>query len=291
MSGYRSLRDLRLVPIILIFLNLFAVVIFYLKKAGLDYSWLNLITETELINIGTFLLLFVGFLILTNIKVDATEDVSNFINNKLSYVNYLNIIYLVIVLIIVRDKIVMIAAFNIEVYLLAIYLITRNMYAERLKYVNREHENVLKRQESSVWWRWKIWINPYEKVKFSKRLSAIKIFDIFIIIIVAAIFSNGFSGGIIFLLPVIRSMAFILELIFPAQTSICGVCTEIVEKNESKGSRVYYEIYITDYEKKREFILCVKNHPYIASGQKLTVVHGSISKRAIYVKEMNLDIR
>ena len=291
MSGYRNLREVRLVPIVLIFLNLFAVVIFYLKKAGLNYNWLNVINETDFINIGTFLLLFVGFLILTNIKVEATEEVSDFINKKLSYMNYLNIIYLIIVLIAVRDKIVMMAAFNIEVYLLAIYLTTRNMYAERLRYVKGECEHVLKKQESSVWWRWKIWINPYEKVKFSERLSAIKLFDIISIIIVASIFSNRSVDGIIFLLLIIRPIAFILELIIPVQTSICGICTDIVEKSESKSSRIYYAIYITDYEKKREYILCVRDYPYISSGQKLTVVHGAISKRAIYVKEMNLDIR
>lgn len=291
MSGYRNLREVRLVPIVLIFLNLFAVVIFYLKKAGLNYNWLNVINETDFINIGTFLLLFVGFLILTNIKVEATEEVSDFINKKLSYMNYLNIIYLIIVLIAVRDKIVMMAAFNIEVYLLAIYLTTRNMYAERLRYVKGECEHVLKKQESSVWWRWKIWINPYEKVKFSERLSAIKLFDIISIIIVAYIFSNRSVDGIIFLLLIIRPIAFILELIIPVQTSICGICTDIVEKSESKSSRIYYAIYITDYEKKREYILYVRDYPYISSGQKITVVHGAISKRAIYVKEMNLDIR
>ncbi|CUN81249.1 MULTISPECIES: hypothetical protein [Clostridium] len=291
MSGYRNLREVRLVPIVLIFLNLFAVVIFYLKKAGLNYNWLNVINETDFINIGTFLLLFVGFLILTNIKVEATEEVSDFINKKLSYMNYLNIIYLIIVLIAVRDKIVMMAAFNIEVYLLAIYLTTRNMYAERLRYVKGECEHVLKKQESSVWWRWKIWINPYEKVKFSERLSAIKLFDIISIIIVASIFSNRSVDGIIFLLLIIRPIAFILELIIPVQTSICGICTDIVEKSESKSSRIYYAIYITDYEKKREYILYVRDYPYISSGQKITVVHGAISKRAIYVKEMNLDIR
>lgn len=291
MSGYRNLREVRLVPIVLIFLNLFAVVTFYLKKAGLNYNWLNVINETDFINIGTFLLLFVGFLILTNIKVEATEEVSDFINKKLSYMNYLNIIYLIIVLIAVRDKIVMMAAFNIEVYLLAIYLTTRNMYAERLRYVKGECEHVLKKQESSVWWRWKIWINPYEKVKFSERLSAIKLFDIISIIIVASIFSNRSVDGIIFLLLIIRPIAFILELIIPVQTSICGICTDIVEKSESKSSRIYYAIYITDYEKKREYILYVRDYPYISSGQKITVVHGAISKRAIYVKEMNLDIR
>ena len=291
MSGYSNLREVRLVPIVLIFLNLFAVVIFYLKKAGLNYNWLNVINETDFINIGTFLLLFVGFLILTNIKVEATEEVSDFINKKLSYMNYLNIIYLIIVLIAVRDKIVMMAAFNIEVYLLAIYLTTRNMYAERLRYVKGECEHVLKKQESSVWWRWKIWINPYEKVKFSERLSAIKLFDIISIIIVASIFSNRSVDGIIFLLLIIRPIAFILELIIPVQTSICGICTDIVEKSESKSSRIYYAIYITDYEKKREYILYVRDYPYISSGQKITVVHGAISKRAIYVKEMNLDIR
>ena len=291
MSGYRNLREVRLVPIVLIFLNLFAVVIFYLKKAGLNYNWLNVINETDFINIGTFLLLFVGFLILTNIKVEATEEVSDFINKKLSYMNYLNIIYLIIVLIAVRDKIVMMAAFNIEVYLLAIYLTTRNMYAERLRYVKGECEHVLKKQESSVWWRWKIWINPYEKVKFSERLSAIKLFDIISIIIVASIFSNRSVDGIIFLLLIIRPIAFILELIIPVQTSICGICTDIVEKSESKSSRIYYAIYITDDEKKREYILYVRDYPYISSGQKITVVHGAISKRAIYVKEMNLDIR
>ena len=291
MSGYRNLREVRLVPIVLIFLNLFAVVIFYLKKAGLNYNWLNVINETDFINIGTFLLLFVGFLILTNIKVEATEEVSDFINKKLSYMNYLNIIYLIIVLIAGRDKIVMMAAFNIEVYLLAIYLTTRNMYAERLRYVKGECEHVLKKQESSVWWRWKIWINPYEKVKFSERLSAIKLFDIISIIIVASIFSNRSVDGIIFLLLIIRPIAFILELIIPVQTSICGICTDIVEKSESKSSRIYYAIYITDYEKKREYILYVRDYPYISSGQKITVVHGAISKRAIYVKEMNLDIR
>lgn len=291
MSGYRNLREVRLVPIVLIFLNLFAVVIFYLKKAGLNYNWLNVINETDFINIGTFLLLFVGFLILTNIKVEATEEVSDFINKKLSYMNYLNIIYLIIVLIAVRDKIVMMAAFNIEVYLLAIYLTTRNMYAEGLRYVKGECEHVLKKQESSVWWRWKIWINPYEKVKFSERLSAIKLFDIISIIIVASIFSNRSVDGIIFLLLIIRPIAFILELIIPVQTSICGICTDIVEKSESKSSRIYYAIYITDYEKKREYILYVRDYPYISSGQKITVVHGAISKRAIYVKEMNLDIR
>ena len=33
------------------------------------------------------------------------------------------------------------------------------------------------------------------------------------------------------------------------------------------------------------------DYPYISAGQRLTVVHGAISKRAIYVKEMKFNIR
>ena len=249
---YRKLKEVRLVPIALIFLNLFGVLIFYLKESGLTYEWLYLINELDIINIGSFLLLFVGFLIITNIKMDASKEISNFINKKLEYMSYLNIIYLIIVMIVVRHKIVMIAAFNIEIYLLAIYLITRNMYAERLRYVNIGHEKVLKKQESCVWWRWKIWINPYEKVKFSQRLSVIKAFDIIVIFIVSLSIANNAGGGIIFLLLTIRSVAYILEVIIHVYISISGVCTGIIEKSPSKSSIIYYEIYITDYEKKRE---------------------------------------
>uniref|UniRef100_UPI0018A92BA4 hypothetical protein n=1 Tax=Clostridium sp. D53t1_180928_C8 TaxID=2787101 RepID=UPI0018A92BA4 len=98
MAEYRNLRDIRVMPIILIFLNLFGILIFYFKQAGLSYEWLYLINEVEIIDIGSFLLLFIFFLIITNLKVNASEEVTNFINRKLNYMNYLNIIYLIIVM-------------------------------------------------------------------------------------------------------------------------------------------------------------------------------------------------
>lgn len=291
MAEYRNLRDIRVMPIILIFLNLFGILIFYFKQAGLSYEWLYLINEVEIIDIGSFLLLFIFFLIITNLKVNASEEVTNFINRKLNYMNYLNIIYLIIVMLTVRDKIIMIAAFNIEIYFLSIYLITRNIYADKLRYSMGKHEEVLKKDKSSILWRLKLWIDPYEKVKISDRLSAIKPFDIISIVIFIVLFQNNIGGAIIFLVLRIKTLLLILEVIIPIQTSISGVCTEIVEKSTSKGSSTYYGIYITDYEKRREYILRVNEYPYISTGQKLTVVHGAISKRPIYVKEIKLHIR
>lgn len=178
MAEYRNLRDVRVIPIILIFLNLFGILTFYFKKVDLSYEWLYLINEAEIIDIGSL-----------------------------------------------------------------------------------------------------------------DRLSVIKPFDIISIVIFIVLLQNNIGSAIIFLVLRIKTLLLILEVIIPIQTSISGVCTEIVEKSTSKGSSIYYGLYITDYEKGREYILHVNEYPYISTGQKLTVVHGAISKRAIYVKEIKLDIR
>lgn len=290
MGEYKNIRDLRLIPIVLTILNLFAIVIFYLKKFSININLLSLIDEVELINIGSFLLLFVGYLIITNLKINASQEVIDYINKKTNYMTYLNIFFLIIVLIFVRDKTVMIALFNIEIYFFAIYILTKQSYASQFRHIKSNYETIFEKDKSNFSWRIRPWFNPYEKVRLSHRLKALKSYDI-LILIVLTLTSYDFLIFILLIILSFRSILLVLEIVIPLQTSICGTCTSITEMHDSSENVTYYTIHVTDYEKKREVVFEIYNYPYIKSGQRLTVVHGVLSKRVFYVKELNLDIR
>lgn len=291
MSQYRQLRDLRVIAIVFIVLNLIGSIFVYLREYGVENNLIKYIEPEQIIEISTFFLLFISFLIITNIKVNATEEIRVFINHKLNWFKYFNLVYLFLVVVSIKYKIVMLAALNIEVNMIAIYLMTRNLYAERLRFSNNNHEKILKNPESKIMWRFKIWLAPYEKVKFGKRFEALRPYDLICVFLLGIFMVNGHNIAIIMLIFLWKPIIGFIEVIIPSQTSITGIFTEIIEKNTDESSKRYYRLYITDYENKREYILDLNTYPPIPLGQKLTVVHGVVSKKPFYVKELNLDIR
>lgn len=296
MGEGRNSREARIIPIVLIILNLIAVAITSLKKYNVDLEVIYKINEMDYINISTFLTLFVGILIITSIKIDISEEAKIVVNNKIHYLNYINIALLIVLLIvqaIMKDRIVLYAMINIEIEFLAVYLLTRKGYAEELRYMRGNYENTLKKDRPNLLWRINFWFTPYEKVKFSDRRKGVNNnFLIFLIIASIVLGESGIKESFILLFIFkMKDMLSIIETIIPLQVSTKGVVTDIEEKTIRRSNKIYYRIYVTDYENRREVIVDVDSYPLIASGAELTVVHGMFSKKALYIKEINLDIR
>lgn len=140
---------------------------------------------------------------------------------------------------------------------------------------------------SSIFWRFKFWITPIEKVPFQKRP-----FNTFSLVTIAFflyfIYLNKLSSiiDIIFIIIILRNVFILLEYILGLYTSLTGICTGVRESSESTNSsrtssRTYWTVYVTDFKKKREVTYRTYHYPNIQTGDDIKVIHGIISKKVI----------
>ncbi|MDU4890540.1 MAG: hypothetical protein E6344_10015 [Clostridium sp.] len=153
-------------------------------------------------------------------------------------------------------------------------------------------------KDTSILWRFKVWIRPFERVAFKER--HLRSFNIIYFIFYLYLLYNSLPinlVNIIFLIIYIRCCLAILEYILGLYTSIIGVCTGVKGYEESPhhhnhgdggGIRIstsrrrrYWEVYITDFRNKREIVYKTYKQPYIYEGDEAKVIHGIFSKEVV----------
>lgn len=139
-------------------------------------------------------------------------------------------------------------------------------------------------------WRYRIWCDKKEKVKFKYRKTNIVINILHIIgfsFFAMATNTDIIFFSVIWLYFIVFHIITLIENIFNLFTSIDGMCTGIYE--QSTRTRRYYNIIVTDYKNKREIKVKIDSSFYIKEGDYLSVVHGIFSKRLISINSINFD--
>lgn len=234
---------------------------------------------------------------IVNLKINVDEEKLFKINQsmfKYKIVNILFIAYIIFVIAIIRDSKVIISALLIELALICIYILKRKAKSIELTDIqlrwrkNFEYPDAVDK-ESNLFWRLKPKFSPHVKVNFKERVKGIQFFSIFLLLIW---WRGRFDFiSILVLLLFIKDLIYLVEVPLGLYTRTTGLCTGVVEKEYSKSRRVYYTVYITDYEKNNELVFKVDKYCYIKERDTVTVIHGAISKKVINVEGMRLNIR
>ncbi|MBD7913414.1 MULTISPECIES: hypothetical protein [Clostridium] len=181
-----------------------------------------------------------------------------------------------------------------EAYLIFIILFTKNKLSfilqdRKLQWI-KATQNIAVDKWSNFTWRLKIWITTHEKVDFRDRLpNPIRVLAIGLIVtdLLANYSSVTLFIGILFFILFFNSFLMCIECLFGLQTSLIGICTgyEYVPNSD----RDYYNVYITDYENKREIHFRSYEELDLIYGEEVRVVHGIFSKLAISVNGIVLE--
>ena len=143
-------------------------------------------------------------------------------------------------------------------------------------------DNKVDTLSDTKFWRYKIWINNIEKINFNYRIKGF-ICCIPLIIIFYVIFTH--SGSIPFKLIMgyflMYNLILALEYLFGFFTTTDGVCTGVYE-NKIRNS-INYIIHVTDYKRKRELSIKMKETYGIDDLDAVIVSHGVITKNVITV--------
>ncbi|EPS47586.1 hypothetical protein CFSAN002369_20768 [Clostridium botulinum CFSAN002369] len=111
----------------------------------------------------------------------------------------------------------------------------------------------------------------------------------------ALVYGIFISKGNLFSLPLLillfPDVLSWLEGLLGLQTSLTGMCTGITEHHNKNSHVIYHKVYVTDYKNKREITFLCRWTTFIHENSHMTVVHGTFSKRVLYVEGLNLDIR
>lgn len=142
----------------------------------------------------------------------------------------------------------------------------------------------------TIKWRYKIWVNKKEKIKFQYRKIHI-ILDVVHILFLGYIFI--FSDTILFKLIwgyfLICGGLNLIENIFGLYTSIDGICTGVYETTDENRSKNYYNIVVTDYNKKQEIEFKIHENYSIQEMDNLNLVHGILTKKVLFMNNINVN--
>lgn len=170
-----------------------------------------------------------------------------------------------------------------------------NRRLDWLKKISKMDEN---EYVDTKWWRRKIWFNGSESVPFKYRINKIIIsgFTLFICSLVFFLLAALKSFiSIFFLYFAIRHALITIEAIFGLYTLTSGKCTGIIQKTRRKRyggrsipisfetKRAYYQIVLTDYNKRREIQIFSNEHCGLSEMDTVEAIHGIFSKETITI--------
>lgn len=201
-----------------------------------------------------------------------------------------------------------------EMELLQIYFLTRYKKSLRLSDVQLKWKkawilNDYSDVDSNIFWRLKLWFGKYNKCTFVERYKRFNLLGvlIFVVLCILSPYDPVFIGLIILLLGGLlgRPVLYFIDMSLGLFIEMNGMCTGKIKKEINKKNNLdiggglavsiegkrpyYYSVYITDFKKKREIKIRLKECDYIEVGKEYTVVHGFFSKRVIKVKGINVE--
>ncbi len=146
-------------------------------------------------------------------------------------------------------------------------------------------------EKSSFLWRFKLWWSPHVNVPFKNRWKGPSRLLYDLALVYGIIISKGNLFSLILLILLLPDAISWLEGLLGLQTSLTGICTGITEHHSKNSHVLYHKVYVTDYKNKREITFYVDGPLFIHENSHMTVVHGTFSKRVLYVEGLNLDMR
>ena len=295
MNNKRNAQDLMNFTLILIAINIVANVLYFIRVED-SYSILFLIDQGNKFTIfgGIACILFN----ILNRGNKVSEEERREISRKmvptllfsLPFIGYL----IFVALIIKEREMLLSSAIMLGLYINMCFIkeksfrMSSGLTETQRKW--RESQNNHKGiKESNIFWRIKPMMSPRVSVSIGDRIKNINLF--------LCIFCGiGISQGVfnldniiftfILLIISIPEILYFIDIILGTYTETEGECTGVVMKERSKSRRVYYEIYVTDYENERELKFKEEDYTYCKEGEIIKVIHGGFSKKVIEHKTM-----
>jgi len=138
-------------------------------------------------------------------------------------------------------------------------------------------------EDRSLLWKIKPMLVPHVSVSFSERIKHIDLIALIFILPLLRDFSlEAVPMTLIILMFTISDILYFVDAILGLYTETEGICTGVVMKERSKGSRrIYYEVYVTDFSNKREIKFRVYDYCNYNEYDVLKLTHGGLSKKVI----------
>ncbi|EJP6472426.1 hypothetical protein NHI66_001715 [Clostridium botulinum] len=299
MNNKRNLQSIRYFYLSILAFNIIYSSIFHLNNNGFNIELLKDLSMKSVTFFDAHTLIFLVIVIVFEKNINIDEETNTQLNMRIKplyLVNIFFITYILVSIFLLKDVNVILSSVVMEIIYIGIILLSKKILSLELTnrqlqwqkacgYVDEDCE------ESNFLWRFKIWCFPHVNVPFKNRWkgSSRSLYDL------ALMYGIIISKGSLFtLIPSILLLPDVLSWIegfLGLQTSLTGICTGITEHHRKNSSVVYHKVYVTDYKNKREITFFVDGPLFIHENLNMTVVHGTFSKRVLYVEGLNLDIR
>ncbi|EEH97292.1 hypothetical protein PMY38_08995 [Clostridium tertium] len=295
-SEKRSLENMRIFGAFGLVLGFIANLDYYFKYKGIKIPFFNNIDINSISIMMIFSIIALGIFSISNIKLNAEEDILIEVKKKtiiLKIVCILFVVYSMIIAILSKDPALVRIEILAEIILILIYIIERKIkllqITDRQLKWKRDYEYPGSyNKESNIFWRMKSKFSPHIKVKWKDRINRVRWIKLLLIIfLLSGYFDKEFY---IFLILFIPDFIYFFEVLFGLYTKTSGICTGVVETTKGSTKIPVYRIYITDYENEYEIAFSVRDYCYIAERDEVVVVHSMITKRVIEVQGIRMDI-
>ncbi|MGJ0841820.1 hypothetical protein [Clostridium tertium] len=295
-SEKRSLENMRIFGAFGLVLGFIANLDYYFKYKGIKIPFFNNIDINSISIMMIFSIIALGIFSISNIKLNAEEDILIEVKKKtiiLKIVCILFVVYSMIIAILSKDPALVRIEILAEIILILIYIIERKIkllqITDRQLKWKRDYEYPGSyNKESNIFWRMKSKFSPHIKVKWKDRINRVRWIKLLLIIfLLSGYFDKEFY---IFLILFIPDFIYFFEVLFGLYTKTSGICTGVVETTKGSTKIPVYRIYITDYENEYEIAFSVRDYCYIAERDEVVVVHSIITKRVIEVQGIRMDI-
>ncbi|KEJ01394.1 hypothetical protein N494_10630 [Clostridium botulinum A2B7 92] len=299
MSTKRNLQSIRSFYLCILIFNIVYSSIFHLNNKGFNIKLFGDLTMRSVVFFTLNSILFLCVVIAVEKKININEEIKTQVSMRIRTLYLVNIFfigYILVCIFLLKDIDVILSSFVMEIIYIGILILTKKIIALQLEdrqlqwqkacgYIDEDCE------ESSFLWRFKIWCFPHINVPFKNRWkgSSRLLYDL--ALVYGIIISEGNLFSLILLILLLPDAISWIEGLLGLQTSLIGICTGITEHHSKSSHVVYHKVYVTDYKNKREITFYVDGPLFIHENSNMTVIHGTFSKRVLYVEGLNLDIR
>lgn len=295
-SKKREINDNTAFAILPMVMNIATNIAYFIS--GETYEILELVKNCNTFTLFSILLCLI--FTLSGQNEELSQDEKKEISKKMMGLKLFSIVFIAYIgftVFIVRNLNIIISSVIIFAGYINLYAIKKNSRSTgRLSTTQRnwrEAFNTPTYEDINFLWRIKPMILPHVSVSFVERIKSINWY--LTIFIVLFIYPLLFEFTVVYLpfLAVVfmfcgKNIVYILDVILGIYTETEGICTGVVMKEKSKGSRrIYYEIYVTDFEKKREIKFTQYDSCSYSENDPIKLVHGGLSKYVISTKIIN----
>lgn len=298
MTEKHTMKSLRTLAVCIILVNILGNILFYLSFKGYSIPLFDGININTINQFTSFTLIALALGAIFNKSPKLSEEDNLKVRSKLKPLLLLNlffIAYILITILVFKNISLFISSLIMEASYIAVIIYSKIIYSllatdRKLKWQQAMSGSDSDMSDSSIFWRFKIWFYPLEKVPFNQRYFSK--FSIVYGVIFIYFFSDLLFKSIlvwVFLIGIVKSLLALIEYIFGLYTSLTGICTGIDEFH-NKGDH-YFRVYVTDFVHKREIVYETYDTPYINKNSKVKLIHGIFSKKVIISNNIRINYR